>query len=187
LSEKEIIQGCQKGKEACQKALVEQYSPLLLTVCRGFFRDEAQAKDILQEALIKILLNIKKYKDTGSFVGWMRRITVNTALKAIRKKDIIREAVELEEVNGPARTPDALSKLGEEEILRLIAQLPQDQQIVFTLYVVEGYSHKEIGEHLGITASTSRSYLTRARQKLQQFFLKNNDVEKGRSYQAVRG
>jgi RNA polymerase sigma-70 factor (ECF subfamily) len=170
LSEKEIIRGCRKGKEACQKALVEQYSPLLFTVCRSFFSDEALAKDVLQEALITIILNIKKYRDTGSFVGWMRRITVNTALKTIRKKDIVREARELEDHNRIIHTPEVLSKLGEEEILKWVGQLPDDQRVVFTLYVIEGYSHAEIGEQLGITASTSRSYLTRARQKLKQFF-----------------
>ena len=149
---------------------------MLMTVCRGFFKDEATAKDVLQEALIQIIFNIEKYQFTGSFKGWMRKITVNTALKMIRKQDIIRDAIDIEEANVIARTPEVISTMEAEEILKIIQELPQDLGLVFNLYVVEGYNHKEIAEQLGIKESTSRSYLTRARKQLQALFFERTKV-----------
>ncbi len=172
MTERELIKGCQRGKRKHQKALVESYSALLMTVCRGFFRDEATAKDVLQEAFIQIFTHIHQYKPTGSFVGWMRRITVNTALKTIRKQDVIKDSVEIEEAYGIYRTPEAVSNLETEEIIQLIQKLPTELGVVFNLYVIEGYNHKEIGDQLGIKESTSRSYLSRARQLLQEYFFK---------------
>ena len=139
---------------------------MLMTVCRRYARDEASSKDILQEAFIRIFSNIQKYKPSGSFEGWMRKITVNCALQWIDKKHFRNEVfhIDVPEMN---MDPEVYSQLGMEEIILMIQELTPSLRAVFNLNIVEGYSHKEISELLGISESSSRSNLVRARQVLQ--------------------
>lgn len=126
-----------------------------------------EAEDILQDAFIKIFQNLEKFERKGSFEGWMRRITVNTALKNYKKSSYQKEKIGLEDYQEGALDPDVLASLGEEEILNVIAELPKGYRIVFNLYVIEGFSHREIAEQLGIQESTSRSQLVKARNMLK--------------------
>ncbi len=167
-TEQHIIDGCKKGKPDFQKELVLKYSGLLMTVCRRYSRDAEFAKDILQEALIKILKSISNYEEKGSFEAWMKRITINTALKYFDKSSFKNEVFILEDLNDKNVVPDIYSQLGAEELMELIDNLPNGFREVFNLYAIEGYSHKEIGELLGVTESTSRSQLTRARSLLKK-------------------
>ncbi len=177
LTEADIIKGCQKGDARAQKELVVRYSPLLMTVSRRYSKDNELAKDILQETLIKVFKNIHKYKPTGSFVGWMRRILINTALQTFDKSCFKREISGLGELNlQPSMPPDVYDHLGEEELLALIDQLPEGFKQVFNLYVIEGMSHKEIAEMLGVTESTSRSQLVRARNSLRKMLTKREKI-----------
>lgn len=141
---------------------------MLLTVCRRYARDESMAKDVLQETLIRIFQNIGKYRDSGSFEAWMRKIAVRRSLQWLEKShfryEIHAEVVPDREIN----VPEIYHQLGAEEIMNLIGELPSGFRTVFNLYVVEGYSHKEIGDLLNITENTSRSQLARARKVLQQ-------------------
>lgn len=168
ITEKKLIRDCQNGIKSSQFLLVKRYSGMLLTVCRRYARDESMAKDVLQETLIRVFQNIGKYRDSGSFEAWMRKIAVRRSLQWLEKShfryEIHAEFVPDEEVN----IPDVYAQMGADEIMMLINDLPSGFRTVFNLFVVEGFNHKEIGKLLEITESTSRSQLARARKILQQ-------------------
>jgi RNA polymerase sigma-70 factor (ECF subfamily) len=171
MTESEIIRGCQREKAKCQKELVLRYSPMLMTVARRYCRDDHAARDVLQEAFIKVFRAIGKYNQTGSFSAWLRRIVINIALQARDKASYQREQTNIDDVSHPMVSPSIISRLGAEELIRLVQKLPQNFRTVFNLYALEGYSHDEIADMLGIAPGTSRSQLTRARQKLQTMIL----------------
>ena len=175
-TEKRIIEGCRKLKPPFQKELVLRYSGMLMTVSRRYTSDTESAKDILQEALIKILKSIPEYEERGSFEAWMKRIVINTALKYFNKSCFKNEVYKLDDMNETAVVPDIYAKLDAEELIKLINQLPEGFREVFNLNVIEGYSHKEIGEMLGIRESTSRSQLARARAILKKSLLKQDQI-----------
>jgi len=178
LTEIQLIKACQKGDKRAQYELVSRYSGKLMTVARRYVADNASAKDILQESLIKIFRNIHKYKATGSFEGWMRVITARCALDYLDKKHVKREVSTIDIGVNETTRPMALSNLGTEEIIELIQELPEGYRAVFNLNVMEGLPHKEIGKMLNITTSASRSQLSRAKHLLQQMYIKRNTKTK---------
>ena len=168
MTEKQLIQDCQNGKKASQYELVKRYAGMLLSVCRRYARDEAMAKDILQETLLRIFSKIDKYEPTGSFEAWMRRIAVRRSLQWLEKSCFQHEAQPTELPDYQLLEPEVDQMFGSEEIMQLVLALPPGYRAVFNMYVVEGYSHQEIAELMGISENTSRSQLARARQLLQQ-------------------
>ncbi|MFT4666276.1 MAG: RNA polymerase sigma factor (sigma-70 family) [Patescibacteria group bacterium] len=176
MTELEIIKGCIQNDRQCQRALFERYSGLMLSVCRRYTRHEMEAEDILQDALIKVFKNIEKFKFEGSFEGWVRRIVVNTALKNYKKSSVQKEQIGLESYQEGSMEPKAIANLGEEELMNLIAKMPDGYRIVFNLYIIEGYSHREIAERLEIKESTSRSQLVKARRLLQEMLTERNRI-----------
>jgi RNA polymerase sigma factor (sigma-70 family) len=176
VTELEIIKGCIQNDRQCQRALFERYSGLMLSVCRRYTRHEMEAEDILQDALIKVFKNIEKFKFEGSFEGWVRRIVVNTALKNYKKSSVQKEQIGLESYQEGSMEPKAIANLGEEELMNLIAKMPDGYRIVFNLYIIEGYSHREIAERLEIKESTSRSQLVKARRLLQEMLIERNRI-----------
>ena len=128
------------------------------------------AEDFLQDGFIKVFSSIRSYSYEGSFEGWMRRIFVNTALEALRKKDLLRNGVDLNALE-PQQEADysAVEKISADELMELIAQLPPGFRTVFNMFAIEGYSHREIAETLNINESTSRSQYTRAKRLLQKW------------------
>ena len=167
MNQKELIAGCIRGDRQCQMELFRQFSGKLLAVCVRYTRHRMEAEDVLQDAFIKIFKNLEKFEGKGSFEGWMRRIVVNTALKNYNKSSYQREKIGLEDYQESALDPDVIASLHEEEILKVVGQLPEGYKAVFNLYVIEGFSHKEIAEQLEIQESTSRSQLVKARKMLQ--------------------
>ena len=167
-TEKNIIEGCKKQQAEFQKELVLRYSGLLMTVSRRYSRDAESAKDILQEALIRIIKSIPNYTEQGSFEAWMKRITINTALKYFDKSSFKNEVFILEDINDRNVLPEVYAQFEAEELMALIDKLPNGFREVFNLHAIEGFSHKEIGGIMGITESTSRSQLTRARSLLKK-------------------
>jgi RNA polymerase sigma factor (sigma-70 family) len=168
VTEHELIKGCIRNDQSCQRMLFEQLAGKMMTVCLRYAQDSAEAEDMLQEGFIRVFRYIGQFKFEGSFEGWVRRVIVNTALKQLQKKKIdFKEITERTQHAGPADEPYAYNNLGEEEIMKLINQLPEGYRLVFNLNVIEGYSHDEIGEMLNIQASTSRSQLVKARKMLQ--------------------
>lgn len=166
MSDTSIISGCKKGQESAYKALVEKYSPDLMAVCVRYMKDKEHAKDVLQDSLIKIIRNIDSYRDQGSFRNWLVTITVNTCLKEIKKYRHLEDISSI--LTEESREMSVTDDLNIQDVLNLVNQLPDMQRLVFNLYAVEGYSHAEIASLLDIAESSSRVYLTRARQYLQQ-------------------
>ena len=174
-TEPELIERCKKRDKRAQKHLYEQYSSKLFALSCRYIKDKMEAEDILIISFAKIFEKINQYKGEGSFEGWMRRIVVNESLNYLRKN----KSMYLEmDIQAADREPDygALeNQLMEEDLMRLIEQLPTGYRIVFNMYAIDGYSHKEIAEQLGVSESTSKSQLSRARSFLQRNLV---DLEK---------
>ena len=171
MTEHELIKGCVKQDSACQRLLFEQHAGKFMTICLRYCNDVMEAEDILQEGFIRIFNNLHQFKFEGSFEGWMRRVVVNVALKHLQKKRLQFVEIKEEQNQGSQIDSYAFSSLGEDDLMKLIQQLPDGYRAVFNLNVIEGYSHDEIAEMLGIQASTSRSQLVKARKMLQQQIL----------------
>jgi RNA polymerase sigma factor (sigma-70 family) len=171
----ELIKGCIALQPACQRKLVEVYAPQLMTVCRRYATISTPASDLLQEAFIKIFHSLHQYDDTrGEFIAWMKRIVINLAITQWRKdhkKDWSHNDLDSIQV---LEITQADHLLHAEDLLALIAKLPAGYRVVFNLHAVEGYSHQEIAQELGITESTSRSQLTHARRFLRDLWDRQN-------------
>ncbi|MCZ2223224.1 MAG: sigma-70 family RNA polymerase sigma factor [Chitinophagales bacterium] len=168
MTEVELIKGCVRQDTTCQRLLFEQMAGKMFTICLRYANDTMEAEDMLQEGFIRVFNHIHQFKFEGSFEGWVRKIIVNSALKFLQKKKIIFNELKEEIYNNQVTYSFAYSNLGEEELLKLISQLPTGYRIVFNLNVIEGYSHEEIAEILNIQPSTSRSQLVKARKMLQK-------------------
>lgn len=147
-----------------------------MTVCLRYAVDTMEAEDFLQEGFVRIFNNLHQFKFEGSFEGWMRRIVVNVCLKKLQKKKIIFNEISEEYSTMPIVEAAAYTHLGENDLLKLINNLPEGYRIVFNLNVIEGYSHEEIAKMLQIQPSTSRSQLVKARKMLQQQILELQKV-----------
>jgi len=165
--ERAFIEACIARERWAQKQLYEDHYTLLMGVCLRYSNNQDDALDILHEGFIKILNNIHKYQPGTSLIAWMRRIIVNTAIDYYRMQTR-RRTEDLETAfTVQSNDPDSLSLLTVQEIIKCIQRLSPAYRSVFNLYVIEGYSHKEIAELLEITESTSRSNLVKARSKLK--------------------
>ncbi len=165
--ERDFIEACVAKERWAQKQLYEQNYSVLMGVCLRYSTNQDDALDILHEGFIKILNNIHKYQPGTSLIAWMRRIIVNTAIDYYRMQSRRRTDDLDTAFNVQSSDPDALSRLTVQEIIKCIQQLSPAYRSVFNLYVVEGFSHKEIADILEITESTSRSNLVKARSKLK--------------------
>ncbi|MFN7118927.1 MAG: RNA polymerase sigma factor [Saprospiraceae bacterium] len=166
--ERDLIKACIKKERWAQKLLYEEYYSNMMGLCLRYANHEEDALDILHEGFIKVFNNIGKYQPGTSLASWIRRIMVNTAIDYYRKS-IRRRTEDLEHAYDlSSQEADAVSQCSEQEILEAVQQLSPAYRVVFNLYVIEGYSHKEIAESLGITESTSRSNLVKARLKLKE-------------------
>lgn len=151
----------------------------MYAVCLRYAGNAEDAQDILQDGFIKIYKNLTRFRGEGSFEGWIRRIFVNTSIEHLRRKTFLKPIAEKEENIIPYKEKNVLDNLGEKDIMQLISELSPGYRAVFNMYVVEGYTHKEIGDILGISEGTSKSQLARARMILQDQVIKFLD-EKGR-------
>ncbi len=172
LTDHQLIHGCIKKDEQCQRQLFERFAGKMLTVCLRYATDRMEAEDILQDAFIKVYRNISQFKFEGSFEGWVRRIVVNTALKYCQKKRMKFDEVQPDAPAVSGLEPSAYTHLNEAELLKMIHNLPEGYKLVFNLHVIEGYSHEEIAVMLNIKDSTSRSQLVKARRFLQNEIIK---------------
>ena len=176
LEKSEILKRAKKGKIDAQEQLYQQYSVMLYVLCLRYARDRSEANDILQEGFITIFKDLNQYNGKGDLAAWMRKVMVNTALQYIRKwkKDWNWENSEDHLLNLEV-DESAHSNLNIEEMTKIIQQLPMGYRVVFNMYVIEGYSHKEIASKLDISESTSKSQLHRAKQairnKMEAFLL----------------
>lgn len=168
LNEQRIIELCKQGDRAAQKALFDKLSSRMFPVCLRYMGNREAAEDVLQEGFISLFSKLGSYSGEGSFEGWARKVFVNTALMTLRKNDVMRQSEDIETAwSVSSEDPGALQKISYNELMRMIAELPTGFRTVFNMFLIEGYSHKEIGEALGISEATSRSQLQRARVMLQ--------------------
>ena len=167
-SESDIIQGCIDGNRQMQELLYSRFAPKMYGVCLRYAGNTEDADDIIQEGFIKIFKNIGKFRNEGSFEGWVRRIFVNTSIEHFRKKIKLYNVTEVQENTIEDKELDALDVLAAKDIIHIINELLPGYKAVFNLHVIEGYSHKEIAELLGITEGTSKSQLARAKGVLKK-------------------
>lgn len=168
----QIIQGCLVGDRISQKALFDRYSGKMLAVCSRYSRHLMEAEDLLQDGFIKVFTNLDQYKFEGPFEQWIRRIMINNAIKNCHRKSFQNEYSAGDDLPETYEDPEAIDSMSERELLGMISELPDGYRMVFNLYAIEGYSHKEISESLKIEESTSRSQLVKARKVLQDKLLK---------------
>lgn len=167
----DIISACAQNNRKAQKSLYERYHGPMLGICMRYSNHREDAVEILNMGFFKVFKSIGKFKNTGSFEGWMRRIMVNTAIdyyRKFKKKEKDHYKVEINETIDLPGQEIILSSMNVEEILSLVQYLPPSYRTVFNLFVIDGYSHPEIAEKLGITVGSSKSGLAKARGKLQQ-------------------
>ncbi len=173
----QLIESCIKGNRASQKALYDRLAPRMFPLCIRYIGDRETAEDVLQDGFVTLFTRLKDYKGEGSFEGWARKIFVNTALMSLRKKDALKMSDDLEAARGlKAETTSQMQNLGYKELMAMITELPPGFRTVFNMYAIEGYSHKEIGEMLGISETTSRTQLSRARSWLQNKIKERSNV-----------
>ncbi|MDZ4716292.1 MAG: sigma-70 family RNA polymerase sigma factor [Cytophagales bacterium] len=165
--ETELIEGCRRNDPSAQKALYDQLAPKMMAVCLRYVKDRMEAEDVLVTSFLKVFDRIVQFKATGSFEGWIRKIVVNESLTFLRKHKNMYLETDLEAAEKEIEIQAASHALEADDLLKLVAELPTGYRIVFNLYAVEGYSHKEIAEQIGITEGTSKSQLSRARSLLQ--------------------
>ncbi len=167
---KNIINGCLKGSRRDQELLYRRYSPRLYAVCLQYSDNDEEARDVLQEGFIKIFTNLSNFKHEGSFEGWMRRIIVNTALERYRSRNRLYMVEDIDRIPEPFVDPgnEDYSGLEATDLMDIIRMLPPKYRMVFNLFALEGYSHKEISKMINISEGTSKSNLARARIILQR-------------------
>lgn len=175
-TDQQIIAGCMKNDPAFQQRLYNMLSAKMFAVCLRYANEYNSAQDLLQEGFIKVFRNIEKFRGEGSFEGWCRRIFVNTAIEHYRKQVNMYALHDTEVKAYEYFDNNALENLKREDIVRSIQKLSDGYRTVFNLYVVEGYSHKEIGDMLGISEGTSKSQLARARYLLQKMITDSNQI-----------
>lgn len=173
LHENELIEGCRKGDRAIQKALYDRYCRKMMVVCMRYSKSTLEAEDILQEGFVKVFHGIKDFRQESKLETWITRIMVNTALNSQRKKLYLFPMVDVEDIDLP-EDEISISGIHFNQLLEMIQSLPQGCQVVFNLFAIEGYSHKEIGEMLGISEGTSKSQYARAKSLLQAKLLKES-------------
>ena len=167
ISESDLIKGCLEGDRRAQEYLYQRFSPKMYGVCLRYAGKAEDAQDILQDGFVKIFKNLHMYRGEGSFEGWIRRIFVNTAIEHYRRQVNLYPVTENHENLLEAKELSAFDSLSVKDLMKIIQQLSPGYRTVFNLYVIEGYSHKEIAEMVGISEGTSKSQLARAKAALQ--------------------
>jgi RNA polymerase sigma-70 factor (ECF subfamily) len=173
----EIWEGCLKNDRKQQELLYRTLAPRMLAVCMRYARDKDEAQDILQEGFIKMFNNVHKYRGDGSLEGWVRRIMVRCAISRYRKLKLVVLVEDFAEGDYSFGKSYNTHGLEVNDLLKMIQKLPQAYRSVFNMYAVEGYSHQEIGQLLGITELLSRTNLCRARAVLKEMIVRLTDRE----------
>lgn len=182
-TEAQLITALQRADSRAQKALFERYSSKMLTICVRYVSNRYEAEEILMDGFMRVFEKVGQYKSEGSFEGWIRRIMVNESLMYLRRNKQWKAEIALEDALPEADTSFADQDLMAEDLLNLLEQLPTGYKTVFNLYAIEGYTHAEIAESLGITESTSKSQLHRARALLQRLVAQVDVKKKSISYE----
>lgn len=168
-----LLKSCRKGDPHAQKELFNLFSAKMYAVCYRYVRHSMEAEDILVTAFTKVFDRLHQFKGEGSFEGWVRRIVVNEALTSLRKNRTMYLETDLGQAEWELDYGHLSGNLEAEDLLRMINDLPPGYRVVFNMYAIDGYTHKEIAAHLGISENTSKSQLSRARTLLQKMLSEN--------------
>ena len=187
MNDAQIIEGCARHDKRSQQALYDRYARFLLGICVRYATDRAEAEDILQEVFLKIYFNIADYSGTGSFTGWLRKITVNTAITNYHKNLKYRYHEDIDEY---VTVETGVSSFEEDfftsdELYKALNDLPVGYRMVFNMYAVEGYKHKEIADLLNIDTNTSKSQYSRAKAVLRGKLEKLRTLKKNYSGEII--
>jgi len=172
----ELMEGCKAGNRKMQELLYKQTASKMLAVCMRYAKDRMEAEDSLQMGYIRIFQKINEYRGDGSFEGWMRRIMVNTAIESYRKNIKSLNVLPIDDAFEQPSTGFDFNRLGMQDLMKIIQNLADGYRMVFNMYAIEGYSHKEIAEMLGISEGASKSQLSRARAILKQEIIKMEGI-----------
>ena len=167
----QILAGCRQRDRASQQALYKQYYAYGMGVCFRYVENEQEAVSVLNEGFLKVFLNIKKFNEDLPFKPWFRKILVNTAINYIKRQNKFKMEVSMEAANHIPDRENILSRISYRELMEVVQSLSTAYRTVFNMYVIDGFKHEEIAEQLGITVSTSKSNLSRARVRLQEMIL----------------
>lgn len=178
LNDEKLIKQCVEGNSKAQKSLYDRYASMLMGVSYRYARNVTDAEDILQEAFIKIFNSIHLFRNEGSFEGWIKRITVTTALNYMNRNKQIRESLSMDAMayEVPPQAEEASIKLNGKDLMDCIQSLPDGFKAVLNLFAIEGFSHREIAGMLDISESTSRSQYARAKALLAMRILEQNKI-----------
>ncbi len=179
ITESDLLAGCLEGNRRMQEELYRRFSPRMYAVCLRYTGNAEEAEDILQEGFIKVFKKLGSFRSEGSFEGWVRRIFVNTAIEHFRRKRYLMPVTEKEENTIEGKYLSVLDDLAARDIMALVQELSPGYRTVFNMYVVEGYTHKEIADMLGISEGTSKSQLSRAKIILQDMVKQFIDQQRG--------
>jgi len=177
--DKELVSRCCKEERAAQKELYERFAARMLAVCMRYAKNQGDAEDILQEAFIKVFNNIGSFRQESSLGFWIKRIVINTALNYHRKQVYLYPHVDVDERHDLGTDDVSIENYHFKDLLQLLQSLPKGCQVVFNLYAIEGYKHKEIAEMLGISEGTSKSQYARAKLLLKDMISELGEVKHG--------
>lgn len=164
-----LVIECVKGDSRAQRMLFERFSKKMLGVCMRYAKSTEQAEDVLQDGFIKVFSKLNDFKHDGSLEGWIRRIMVNTSLDQIRKENKLLGNTSLDNVDYKLQNNAfVLENLAAKDLMKMVQSMPVGYKVVFNMFAIEGYSHKEISEYLGISENTSKSQYSRARAYLRE-------------------
>ena len=167
--EQNIIKGCIKGDKKSQYDLYNRFKKDVFGLCLRYAKDRAEAEDKMQEGFIKVYTDLYQYRPIGPLGGWIRRVVINSCLRFIRKRKRLVFNEYSDQMSMALKSDDnVISDLGAKDLIKVIQKLPEGYRLVFNLYVIEGFSHKEIAEQLGISVNTSKSQLSRAKAYLRK-------------------
>ncbi|MDH5475582.1 MAG: RNA polymerase sigma factor [Cyclobacteriaceae bacterium] len=180
--EKKLVEQCKKGDRKAQQEIYSLFCKSMYVVCQRYSKSQLEAEDILQEAFIKIFNNIKQYRGDSTIGAWIKRIVINTALNSQRSKLYMFPMTDVEALENENEGDFSLSKFHFKELLAMIQSLPEGCRIIFNLFAIEGYSHKEIAARLEISEGTSKSQYSRAKGLLRNMI----ELEEKMSYERAR-
>jgi RNA polymerase sigma factor (sigma-70 family) len=176
-TEKQLIEGCCKQDRQCQELLYKRFSSKMLVTCLRYTKGRQEAEDVLQEGFIKVFNKIGTFRGESSLEHWVRRIMVRTALNFQRSKLYLYPMVDVDHLGEVEQSPIGIETLGWQDLLKMIQSLPTGCQVIFNLFAIEGYQHKEIAEMLEINEGTSKSQYARARKLLKEMILQSDSIQ----------
>ena len=179
LSDLDLIRRCSEGEVRAQELLYRRYFSFAMSVAIRYTCDEGEAMEIVNDSYMKVIDKISEFDTTRSFGSWYRRILVNSAIDNYRRNTRHTSHIQISEIEATEeQEPEIYAELSADDILSLFGQLSENLRVTFNLFEIEGYTHNEIGQMLGITASSSRSNLTRAKKVLRELYIKNFNLVK---------